>query len=256
MTPELAAKLRAPFPPEAIGKLPKAGVTLDYVGHAATTDRLLQVDPDWSWEPFALDELGLPALDGEGNLWIRLTVGGVTRPGVGDGKNAKERISDALRNAAMRFGVALDLWAKEDISGAGNGPSLRSVPKEATGPYPEQVGKLATLVQELAAIDPRKSWVDLVEGFSKRDFGGPSASLSVADMAKLIKRVEKYRDDLQGSGEEPQAAAGADASTVSQGAGGSNQASSPDESAQAELSFAAKAEAVQKRVAAKEKATA
>ena len=93
---------------------------LDYVGHAATTDRLLEVDPAWSWEPFALDAAGLPALDKEGNLWIRLTVCGVTRPGVGDGKTAKERIGDAIRNAAMRFGVALDLWAKEDLHANGH----------------------------------------------------------------------------------------------------------------------------------------
>jgi len=48
-------------------------------------------------------------------LWIRLTIAGVTRPGFGCGKNAREAISDAIRNAAMRFGVALDLWAKEDL---------------------------------------------------------------------------------------------------------------------------------------------
>ena len=121
MNKEQAHKLREAFPPSAIGQLPKAGLMLDYVGHAATTDRLLAVDPDWSWEPFALDENGLPALDAEGNLWIRLTVCGVTRPGVGDGKTAKERIGDAIRNAAMRFGVALDLWAKEDLQSNGHG---------------------------------------------------------------------------------------------------------------------------------------
>lgn len=115
MTPEKATALRKPFPAESIGKLPKGGVMLDYVGHAAVTDRLLTVDPHWSWEPFALDANGLPALDGSRNLWIRLTICGVTRIGVGDGKNAKEIIGDAIRNAAMRFGVALDLWAKEDL---------------------------------------------------------------------------------------------------------------------------------------------
>jgi len=115
MTPEKAVALRQPFPPESVGKLPKGGVMLDYVGHAAVTDRLLTVDPNWSWEPFALGPDGLPAPDREGNLWIRLTICGVTRIGVGDGKNAKERIGDALRNAAMRFGVALDLWAKENL---------------------------------------------------------------------------------------------------------------------------------------------
>ena len=52
-------------------------------------------------------------------LWIKLTVGGVTRLGVGScpsGQNDAEKvlIGDALRNAAMRFGVAVDLWAKGD----------------------------------------------------------------------------------------------------------------------------------------------
>ena len=115
MTPENATALRRPFPPESVGKLPKGGVMLDYVGHAAVTDRLLTVDPQWSWEPMALDQFGSPMTDKDGNLWIRLTVCGVTRLGVGDGKNMKERVGDAIRNAAMRFGVALDLWAKENL---------------------------------------------------------------------------------------------------------------------------------------------
>jgi hypothetical protein len=91
---------------------------LDYVGHAAVTDRLGEVDPGWTWEPMALHPSGAPMLDPEGNLWIRLTVAGVTRVGVGDGPDAKQRISDAIRNAAMRFGVALDLWSKEDLAAA------------------------------------------------------------------------------------------------------------------------------------------
>lgn len=115
MTPAKATALRKPFPPESIGKLPKGGQMLDFVGHAAVTDRLLSVDPEWSWEPLALGEDGLPALDRGNNLWIRLTICGVTRLGVGDGKSAKEAIGDAIRNAAMRFGVALDLWAKENL---------------------------------------------------------------------------------------------------------------------------------------------
>jgi hypothetical protein len=40
-----ATELRKPFPAESIGKLPKGGAMLDYVGHAAVTDRLLAVDP-------------------------------------------------------------------------------------------------------------------------------------------------------------------------------------------------------------------
>jgi hypothetical protein len=116
MTPEKVAELRAPF--EHVGKLPKGGMMLDYVGHAAVTARLLKIDPEWTWEPVALDDRGLPGLDREGNLWIKLTILGVTRYGCGDGASMKIRIGDALRNAAMRFGVALDLWGKEELEGA------------------------------------------------------------------------------------------------------------------------------------------
>lgn len=152
MTPEQAAALRAPFPAEKIGKLPRvtcgkcrdsrdrscdthsksrcgdcgnwitsAHIHLDFVGHADATDRFLEVDPDWSWEPFALDARGLPAFDDNGGMWIRLTIAGTTRIGYGDadgkkGANAvKEAIGDALRNAGLRFGVALDLWRKESV---------------------------------------------------------------------------------------------------------------------------------------------
>lgn len=114
-------KLRVPFPANQISYLPKGGVKLAYVGHAALTDRLLDVDPAWTWEPLALDDRGLPALDDVGGLWIKLTVCGVTRLGYGDagqkkgGDAMKERIGDALRNAAMRFGAALELWHKGEL---------------------------------------------------------------------------------------------------------------------------------------------
>lgn len=152
MNDEQAAALRKPFPVEAVGKLPRITcqacskafgrvcdqhskskcetcgnyitnrhIHLDYIGHAVATDRLLQVDPEWKWTPVALDEAGLPAFDSDGGLWINLTVAGVTRLGYGDaqgktGPNAvKEAIGDAIRNAGMRFGVALDLWSKEEL---------------------------------------------------------------------------------------------------------------------------------------------
>lgn len=175
MTPEQASALRQPFPKSAIGILPKPykkdspkgqcrdcggwhgmpAVHLDYVGHAATTDRLLSVDPGWTWEPLATDPGGLPLPDAQGNLWIRLTVCGVTRIGVGDGSSMKERIGDAIRNAAMRFGVALDLWSKEELEqshgpaapppfsespqASGPGEHVETTPVEAPGPeqHPE-----------------------------------------------------------------------------------------------------------------------
>jgi len=144
--------LREPFPENQIGRLPKptkaqtdaikanfkAGIRckecggwhhkdvvhLDYVGHAALTDRLLDADPNWNWEPVEYNEQGLPAFDPTGGLWIKLTVCGVTRLGYGHaaassfkeiGSREKEVIGDALRNASMRFGAALELWHKGDL---------------------------------------------------------------------------------------------------------------------------------------------
>ena len=144
------AKMLAPFAPNEIGRLPKptkaqtdavktdyrAGVRcdecgawhhpkvahLDYVGHAAITKRLLEVDPHWHWEPLAFDDAGLPRLDEHGGLWIKLTVCGMTRLGYGsadkggsEGDRIKELIGDGIRNSAMRFGAALGLWHKGDL---------------------------------------------------------------------------------------------------------------------------------------------
>lgn len=157
------ADLRVPFPPEQIGTLDRGrGVRLSYVGHADTTDRLLNVDPAWTWEPVAFGPDGLPAFDKAGGLWIRLTVLGVTRLGYGDaqgktGPNAvKEAIGDGIRNAAMRFGVALDLWAKGDREFGeqepvqGNAP--RTAEQRAAAPRPvHNVQRIHVALQSLDA---------------------------------------------------------------------------------------------------------
>ena len=186
MDPITAAALRRPFPPEQVGKLPKPyrkdsekgdcrecggfhglpAMHLDYVGHAAVTDRLGEVDPTWTWEPMALHPSGAPMLDPEGNLWIRLTVAGVTRVGVGDGPDAKQRISDAIRNAAMRFGVGLDLWSKEDLAAA-----LIVTDEEWLTATRELIDS-ATTDEELAAVGQRIAGAvnaDLVNPDDRRD---------------------------------------------------------------------------------------
>jgi hypothetical protein len=167
MTREMSDKLRQQFPPGQVGKLPRGGITLDYVGHADVTSRLIEADPEWNWEPAALDENGLPRFDLADNgkpvgLWIRLTVGGVSRLGYGSvpasqNDAVKVLIGDALRNAAMRFGVAVDLWAKGDRldptqeNPAGSaGHAVRGAHRPAQGkPRPEPV--TASSPEELAA---------------------------------------------------------------------------------------------------------
>jgi hypothetical protein len=166
------ALLRAPFEPNQINQLPRnvrkndnekfqctqsngrkvsmdgkycggyhsLSIHLDYVGHAALTDRLLEADPEWSWEPLAVGDNGLPVFDKDGGLWIRLTICGVTRLGYGDsqgksgGNAVKEAIGDALRNAGMRFGAALDLWHKGDLHDASEEQGQNIAPAEEPKP--------------------------------------------------------------------------------------------------------------------------
>ncbi|WP_418346136.1 hypothetical protein [Rhodococcus pyridinivorans] len=178
------AKLREPFADHQIGKLPKPtrkdaqkgrcnecggwhglpAVHLDYVGHAALTDRFLEVDPEWFWEPLAFDQNGLPKFDENGGLWIRLTICGVTRLGYGDaegkrgGNAVKEAIGDALRNAGMRFGAALDLWHKGDLHEA---QEANEREPEPAAPPPPTVDVEALLEQMAGAEDLgalRKLW--------------------------------------------------------------------------------------------------
>lgn len=230
---EALAKLREPFPPHQISKLPKetkrqaderkkeqdAGrwpakcgvcggvhhpraVHLDYVGHAALTDRLLDVDPAWSWEPMSCGPDGLPALDRNGGLWIKLTVCGVSRLGYGsaDGKSGgdaiKEIIGDALRNAAMRFGAALDLWHKGDLHvtegddskpEADDKPAAKPAVKAApAAPLDDRVDAVTThLLQAPDRIALEKVWAKA---------SALCADLSTADPDKLEALTKLYDD--------------------------------------------------------------
>lgn len=105
----------------------EAGVDLSYLGHADLTMILLTEDPLWNWEPCGIDPTtGVPAVERDPKgyargLWIRLTVHGHSRIGFGNcppGKSDAQKIliGNALRNAAMRFGVGLSLWkANTDV---------------------------------------------------------------------------------------------------------------------------------------------
>lgn len=141
-------------------RMPRNGhIDLAYVGHAEATNRLLNVDPFWDWEPLTVDERGLPQVDGYRGLWIRLTVCGMSRLGYGHagdktgGDAVKEVIGDAIRNAGMRFGMALDLWTSSDLeiveSGGGDAEETVASPavqKASPTPADASIGHLDRLV--------------------------------------------------------------------------------------------------------------
>ena len=204
------ALLREPFPANQISKLPKPTarqtkevkddfkkgvrcklcgqwhhpevVHLDYVGHAALTDRLLDCDPLWNWEPVAFTDQGAPAVDREGGMWIRLTVCGHTRLGYGhpDGKTGgnavKETIGDALRNAAMRFGAALDLWHKGDLHADEPDEPKQDTPAPDLNAMAQRLIGLAQKAKTQAELDAIwKGEADVRRTLSEAEMLGPVA---------------------------------------------------------------------------------
>ncbi len=130
--------LRTPHP-SLVETKPKGGTNLSYVGHAAVTEMLLRHDPHWFWLPLGMDDNGSPVVDRDSSgrpigMWISLTLHGHSRIGYGsvepndrrtDGDLIKEIIGDGIRNAAMRFGVALNLWSKNDLESAAPEPTMQ-----------------------------------------------------------------------------------------------------------------------------------
>jgi hypothetical protein len=173
-------------------------VELKYLGHAATTRALLECDPTWWWEPIAMEiETALPVLDRDDQgrpigLWIYLHVCGVRRPGYGSclpGKSdaVKELIGDALRNAAMRFGVGINLWGKDHPE------------KDKPAPRKAKATPLPSPVQE--THDTKDAGKDayqyLVDEHGKDLVNGAMAMFGVARFSELTPdRVQEIEASL------------------------------------------------------------
>lgn len=131
--------------PKIVGKLPKGGQQLDFVGHADVTKFLLETDVAWTMEPVAFDSDGLPAYrveNGMAHMACWMTIHGVRRLGIGSVAHnkpdlLKELMSDAIRNCGMRFGFCLSLWTKQEWEDLGETPKKPARPVgTATKPAP------------------------------------------------------------------------------------------------------------------------
>ena len=142
---EILSKYAVPDP-KIVGKLPKGGAQLDFVGHADITRLLLEIDPTWRWVPIEWKD-GRPAIhveNGMATMWGELTLLGQARLGVGSVRADKvdldkELVGDFLRNAAMRFGICLSLWTKqewEDVSHTPSTPVAKPAPVKSVSAQP------------------------------------------------------------------------------------------------------------------------
>ena len=172
--------------PKIVGKLPKGGQQLSFVGHADITKMLIEVDSEWTWEPVAFDVNGLPAYrveNGMAHMAGWLTVQGVRRLGIGSVMHnkpdlLKELVSDFIRNSAMRFGICLSLWTKQewdDHAPTVVTPAPKAVKAEPVGDAPLSQEQIE---QFIAACDKAGFTPEVVADNAKVNWGKGAIVLS------------------------------------------------------------------------------
>lgn len=90
------------------------GHEVDYVEWHTVADLLDQICPEWSHQVKHIQQIGDMVA-----ITASISIQGVTRQGVGTGsaydeKGIKKAEHDALKRAAVKFGIARDLYRKED----------------------------------------------------------------------------------------------------------------------------------------------
>lgn len=213
---DILAKYGVPDP-KIVGKLPKGNTMLDFVGHADVTKMLIEIDPNWTWEPVAFDDQGLPAYrveNGYAHMAGWLTIHGIRRLGIGSVQHnkqdlLKELCSDFIRNAAMRFGICLALWTKQEWDDLGDKPAPATpvaAPKAAPKPAAKKVVETNTPAGEITEEQRRqfiaacqKAGIDpaVVAENAKLDWG-PDSVIYEADLPILRESFRELKSFKEG----------------------------------------------------------
>lgn len=192
--------------PKIVGKLPKGGRQLDFVGHADVTKFLLEIDPHWQWVPIAWDN-GRPAIhveNGIATMWGELRLLGQARLGVGsvDAKKPdldKELVSDFLRNAAMRFGICLSLWTKQewdDIDQPAKPAPVRNRSVEASEPVAQDTDELSAEQRQQLQAACAKAGIDPVAMAANAglDWAGDLKNSDIPALRQAFKELKSFKE--------------------------------------------------------------
>ena len=134
---------------------------VEYVEWTTVADILDRVAPAWSHSVRGVQQIGETAV-----VTAAITIDGVTREGVGTGSagnetGIKKAEHDALKRAAVKFGIARELYQREGRESggqAGNSPR-RDYPRDPQAKSmadlvtPKQLGMIRALARE-AGVDP------------------------------------------------------------------------------------------------------
>lgn len=134
---------------------PTGGLIVAYIDARLVVERLNLLVPDlWRDEYRPV---------GQGQMWCDLTIDGVTRSDVGEG-TGKALVSDALKRAAVRFGVGVSLYAIPKMMLDTNSGALK------------QKRTRDGLTLELTPVGEKKlreSYAQWLEQHGKQAFGDP-----------------------------------------------------------------------------------
>ena len=199
--------------PKIVGTIQRSGINLAYVSHADITKILIEIDPTWNWQPVAWDN-GRPAItiiNDTATMWGTLTLLGKSLLGVGTAKANKqdldkELVGDFLRNAAMRFGISLSLWSKQDWSDNGNIASLPAAQakraeeaKPYTQNHPAKGVPSPAVVKDFMNDQPTEQDIMEIFGATKVDNIAPirpvsSTGSAISDKQKgLVTKLAKEK---------------------------------------------------------------
>ncbi|MEN3336207.1 MAG: hypothetical protein V7641_5572 [Blastocatellia bacterium] len=97
---------------------------VDYVEWHVVADLLDRICPNWSHEVISIKQIGDFVA-----VTASITIQGVTRQGVGTGsaydeKGIKKAEHDALKRAAVKFGIARELYRKEEEAASSKNPNV------------------------------------------------------------------------------------------------------------------------------------
>lgn len=142
--------------PKIVGKLPKGGIQLDFVGHADITRILIEIDPHWRLVPIAWDDNGRPGISIVNDMatcWFEMTLLGQPRLAIGSAKANSPDLDkilygDALRNGAMRYGIGLSLWTKQEWNDLDHYQQAPAPKKAVAGSAMKKVSPIAPLSEE------------------------------------------------------------------------------------------------------------
>lgn len=165
---------------------------VDYVEWHTVADILDETTPDWAHQVKAINQIGSIV-----TVTVAITIDGITREGIGTGfadseSGIKKAEHDALKRAAVKFGVARELYKHESADKLNNdGASSRERISFPNDPIAKSLSDLVTAKQlGLIRVVSKERGID-ANAESKRYMNCSIGELSRSAASSLISHLQQ-----------------------------------------------------------------